>query len=73
MDLDFADDVVLLLSTKQQIQDKTTTLNEEARRVGLRINEEKTKATRINARDQEKVIINGQDIEDVDEFLHLGA
>ena len=58
MDLDFADDVVQLSSTKQQIQDKTTRLNEEARRVRLRINEEKTKATRINARDQEKVIIN---------------
>jgi len=41
--------------------------------VGLKINEEKTKATRINARNQEKVIINGQEIEDVDKFVYLGA
>lgn len=72
-ELDFADDIVLLSSTKQQIQDKTTRLNEEARRVGLKIDKEKTKAMRINARNQEKIIINGQDIEDVDEFVYLGA
>ena len=28
---------------------------------------------RINERNQEKIIINGQDIEDVDEFVYLGA
>ena len=28
---------------------------------------------RINSRNQEKIIINGQDIEDVDEFVYLGA
>lgn len=72
-ELDFADDIVLLSSTKQQIQDKTTRLNEEARRVGLKIDKEKTKAMRINARNREKIIINGQDIEDVDEFVYLGA
>ena len=72
-DLDFADDIALLSSTKQQIQDKTTRLDEEARRVGLKINGEKTKTMRINARNQENIIINGQDIEDVEEFVYLGA
>ena len=71
--MDFAEDIVLLSSTKQQFQDKTIRLAEEARRVGLKINEEKTKAMRINARNQEKVITNGQDIEDVVEFMYLGA
>ena len=72
--LDFADDIVLLSSTKRQIQDKTTRLNEEARRVGLKkINEEKTKALRINVRNHEKIIINGQGIEDIDELVYLGA
>ena len=41
--------------------------------MGLKISKEKTKAMRINARNQEKIIINEQDIEDVDEFVHLGA
>ena len=61
-DLDFADDIVLL-----------PWLDEETRRVGLKINNEKTKAMRINARNQEKIITNGQDIEDVDQFVYLGA
>ena len=60
--MDFADDIVLL-----------PWLDEETRRVGLKINKEKTKAMRINARNQQKIIINGQDIEDVDEFVCLGA
>ena len=71
--MDFVDDIVLLSSTKQQIQEKTTRLDEEARRVGLKINKEKTKVIRINKRNQEKIMINGQDIEDVDEFMYLGA
>ena len=43
-DLDFAHDIVLLSCTKQQIQDKTTRLDEEARRVGLKINKRKDKS-----------------------------
>ena len=72
-DLDFADDVALLSSTKQQIQDKTTRMVDEARRVGLRINIDKTKLMKINVRNQEKITIGGRDIEEVDEFTYLGA
>ena len=68
-DLDFADDIALISSTKQQIQDKTTKLEEEARRVGLKVSTEKTKTMRINARNQDKIVVN--DIED--EFTYLGA
>ena len=46
-DLDFADDVALLSSTKQHIQNKTTKMNEEARRVGLKINKGKTKVMKV--------------------------
>ena len=47
-DLDFADDIVLL-----------PWLDEEARRVGLKINIKKTKVMRINARNQEKILLYG--------------
>lgn len=70
-DLDFADDIALISSTKQQIQDKTTKLEEEARRVGLKVSTEKTKTMRINARNQGKIVVNEIDIED--EFTYLGA
>ena len=33
----------------------------------------KTKVMRINARNQERIRIDGHDIEDVDEFTYLGA
>jgi len=37
--------------------------------VGLKINKDETEAMRINASNQEKIIINGQDIKDVEEFV----
>ena len=64
-DLDFADDVALLSSTRNHIQDKTTRMNEVAKRVGLKVNLEKTKILRINAKTQTKIMIDGQDIEEV--------
>jgi len=67
-DLDVADDVALLSSTRQHVQDKTTRMNEAAKRVGLKINQAKTKVLRINARNQTKITFDGQEIEEVDEF-----
>ena len=72
-DLDFADDIATLSATKQQMQDKTRRMEEEGKRVGLKINTAKTKNMRINARNQEKIKINGQDIEETEEFTYLGA
>ena len=57
-------------STKQHIQNK---INEEARRVGLKINKGKTKVMRINRKSQEKVAVDGQDIDEIEEFNYLGA
>jgi len=64
-DLDFADDVVLKSSTKQQIQDKTAGMDHEVWRVGLKINMKKKKVMRINAKNQEMIMITGQGIEEV--------
>jgi hypothetical protein len=73
-DLDFADDIALLSSTKQQMQYKLNKLDAEARRVGLKINVEKTKMMRINPSSQEQFTIGTQDrIEEVEEFSYLGA
>ena len=56
-DLDFADEIALLTSTRQHIQTKTDKLAHEAGRVELKVNVE----------------VNGQGIEDVDRFVYLGA
>ena len=49
-DLDYADDLCLISSTHQHIQEKTTKLNETSRSLGLNINRKKTKVMRINTR-----------------------
>ena len=72
-DLDFADDIALLSSTRQHIQTKTDKLAHEAERVGLKVNVDKCKLLRINSRNNDVVEVNGRGIEDVDRFVYLGA
>ena len=42
-------------------------------RVGLEINERKPKIMRMNTRQKEAVQLEGNDINDVEEFTYLGA
>ncbi len=72
-DLDFADDIVLISSTKKQIQEKPTRLNEEAKRVGLKVNVDKTTIMRINAKYKDRIVIDGNRLDDVEEFSYVGA
>ena len=72
-DLDFADDIALLSSTRQHIQTKTDKLVQEAGRVGLKVNVDKCRLLRINSRNNDVVEVNGRRIEDVDRFVYLGA
>ena len=72
-DLDFADDIVLLSSTRQQLQNKTARIDREAKRVGLKTNVDKTKVMKINAKNQEGIDINGSNIDEAAEFTYLGA
>ena len=46
---------------------------EEADRLGLKVNVGKTKVMRINARNEEKIYIKGEEIEEVNSFIYLGA
>ena len=72
-DLELADDIAPLSSTEQRIQTKTDKLAHEAKRVGLKVNVDKCKLLRINSRNNDVVEVNGQEIEDVDRFVYLGA
>ena len=72
-DLDFADDVALLSSSRNQMQEKTSRMDREAKRVGLKINLDKTKVIRINAKNQVPISIVGKNIKEVEEFTYLGA
>ena len=72
-DLDFADDIALISSTKQHLQIKTDKLVEHSKKVGLKTNREKCKILRINAPTTEAITINEDPLEEVTEFQYLGA
>ena len=72
-DLDFADNLALISSTYTQIQKKIDHLNRNGKGTGLKISTTKTKLVRINADNNNAVVVDGQQAEDVDSFDYLGA
>ena len=72
-DLDFADDIALISSTWTQAQTKVQRLGRNSEGTGLKINIDKTKVLRLNAKRQDPIKINGIDVEDTDSFGYLGA
>lgn len=72
-DLDFADDIGLLSNTQKQMQEKTSTLQENARRVGLKVNITKSKVMRINGKHDAPVTIEGSTLEEIEHFTYLGS
>ena len=64
-DLDFADDIALISANQQQMQEKTAKLNEIALKVGLRINQKKTKVLRLHSKNSKPIEIQGNQIEEV--------
>ena len=55
------------------IRDKTSRLADEAARVGLKINAKKSKVMRVNARIDQRIEINGKQVDEAKEFEYLGA
>ena len=72
-DLDFADDIVLVSSKYEHIQNKTNRLVDNTGRVGLNLNAQKCKVMRMNTQREDKVMIAREEVEDIEEFVHLGV
>ena len=72
-DLAFADDICLLSSNINNMQSKTTKLNEVAKSIGLNINEKKTKVMTINNSATQPVTLGQNIIEEVEDFKYLGS
>ena len=72
-DLDFADDLALISSTYTQIQKKIDHLNRNGKGTRLKISTTKTRLMRINANNNNAVVVDGQQVEDMDSFNYLGA
>ena len=72
-DLDYADDLCLLSSTGTHLSEKTTTLSNNTRKVGLKINSKKTKWISTGCKRNCQIKIDGQGIEKIDQFSYLGS
>ncbi|KAH9584575.1 Laminin subunit gamma-1 [Schistosoma haematobium] len=72
-DLDFADDLVLLSHTQQQMQEKTTSVAADSAAVGLNIHKVKNKILRYNKKCINGITLDGEDLEDVNTFAYLGS
>ncbi|KAJ8727495.1 hypothetical protein PYW07_001614 [Mythimna separata] len=68
--LRFADDIVLFAETSKRLEKMISTLNEESEKVGLKMNETKTKImtnSNINP-----INLNGKPLEYVNNYIYLG-
>ena len=72
-DLDFADDIALLSHSQQQLQSKTTALDELSASVGLRIHPGKSKVLRVHSANREPIMVKNQALEEVNTFTYLGS
>ena len=72
-DLDFADDLALLSSSHQQMQEKTAKLAVISAQVGLNIHKGKTKILKVSTTREDPIILQGSKLEEVQAFSHLGS
>ena len=72
-DLDFADDLALLSSKQKDMQDKTSELDSNSKKIGLKIHAGKTKLIRARNTTSKPVEIHGKEIEEVEVFTYLGS
>jgi hypothetical protein len=70
--LDFADDRCLLAQNFKDMTEKLVDLNRETREVGMKINQAKTKAVRINNKNENTLTLDEKEIR-YDKFPYLGS
>jgi len=75
VDADFADDIALTTDTLSEAQSLLDSLEEAARSIGLRLNDDKTKFMAINIPCENGALTtsSGKDLEKVKDFKYLGA
>ena len=70
-DLDFADDICLTSHRLLDMQSKTEELSTTAQKIGLKARQKKIKHMRMNSRTNEPIKLQGENIEEVEEFTYL--
>ncbi|VDO90438.1 unnamed protein product [Schistosoma margrebowiei] len=70
-DLDFADDLVLLSHTHEQMQIKTASVAGVPASLGLYIHKGKTKVLKYNTENSNLITLDGGTLKDIESFLYL--
>ena len=71
--LRFADDIDLIAGSNQELQDLTDRLTSRATAHGMEVSSEKSKVL-VNTTDKKaNIVMNGENLEEVDNFKYLGA
>jgi hypothetical protein len=71
-DLTFSDDIALISSHHEYMQEKTNRLSIFATQVGLQLNTKKTEGMVFNTHTQTKLLVDGPTIQQVDKIVYLG-
>ena len=72
-DLDFADDLAILSTNFNNMQEKSSLFNKYSNQTGLHVSTTKTKAMKINSKATSQIKIGDTLIEYVEEFTNLGS
>lgn len=72
-DLDFADDIAAISTSRPGLQILTTGIQGNGDKVGLRISVEKTKVMQVGEPDTPPITLDGNPLEDVKKFTYLGS
>jgi len=71
-DLDVPDDIALLSHNHRSMQSKLTKLAKISMQTDLRISKSKTKVMRVNTRNTDRTELDGDKIDEVEDFAYLG-
>ena len=77
-DLDFSDDICLISHKLEDMQLKSNELAEEASKIGLHVNIEKTEMVKIPGQQEQQqqqtaISINGKNLKETASFTYLGS
>ena len=74
--LRYADDVVLIAGTMEELQKLVNRVKKESEKVGLLLNVKKTKVMKVQRHTEENdssILVNNEAVENVEKFTYLGA
>ena len=71
--LAYADDICLMGDDVDSVTTLTDSLNDEGKKMGLKISTQKSKVMKLMTNDERSIAVDGDNLERVDRFVYLGS